>query len=149
MKRYIHFAAGLVAMSLCVGCGLLGLLADQIQPKTVTVRLVNDGDYAVEVELFIADNQDLPEDVLTEIGTELNFTIPAGESAVFSRRCDDLQAIVIDKATLMVIGGNGPDASSDVLRDGTDFGCGETIVFTFEHSDVILDFHVTVDVQSE
>ncbi len=149
MKRQRRFVIGVAVLLLCAGCGAVGLLVDLVQPGTVVVRLVNDGDYAVQVKLFIDDHQDIPEELLTDTGTELNFTVPAGETTAFSRKCDDLQAIVIDDAQLMVVGKSGPDAKSDVLRDGTDFGCGDIIVFTFEHSDLILDFHISVNVESK
>ena len=37
--------------------------------------------------------------------------------------------------------------SIDVLRDGDDFRCGDTFVFTFDHSLVLVDFDVSVSVQ--
>ena len=65
----------------------------------------------------------------------------------FTQSCDDLQAIMIEDADLQIIGGIGPEANTDVLRDGDDFGCGDTIVFTFDHSDLIFDFEIEVDVE--
>jgi hypothetical protein len=46
-----------------------------------------------------------------------------------------------------VAGESGPRASSQVLRDGTDFGCGDTIVFTCDHSAAIVDFDISVAVE--
>jgi hypothetical protein len=113
----------------------------------VTVSLVNASEYSVEAKIFIHDEQDIPEVLLTELGDELNFTIPAGATETFTRSCDDLQAIVIDDADLLVLVGLGPEANSDVLRDGHDFRCGSRIIFTFSHSDDILNFDVTELVQ--
>ena len=118
-----------------------------ITPTTVTVSLVNTSDYDVEAKIFISDEQDLPEFLLTELGNELNFVIPAGETATFTRSCDKLQAIVVDDADLLVLVGLGPEAGSDVLRDGDDFRCGDVIIFTFSHSQAVLDFHITILVQ--
>ena len=72
--------------------------------------------------------------------------IGPGEMYTFSRPCDDLQAIVIHDADLGVVG--DVDDSSDVLVDGTDFNCGDTITFTFSHADVVLpiDLDIGVDV---
>ena len=126
------------------GCDvLIGI----ITPTTVTVSLVNMSDYDVDARIFISDEQDLPEFLLTELGDELNFTIPAGETATFTRNCDELQAIVVDDADLLVLVGLGPEAGSDVLRDGDDFRCGDVIIFTFSHSEAVLDFHITTLVQ--
>jgi len=47
---------------------------------------------------------------------------------------------------LLIIGGLGPETNSDVLRDNTDFSCSDTIVFTFDHTDALLDFDVTSSV---
>jgi hypothetical protein len=126
------------------GCGVLAAL---LLPTTVMVWLVNDSDYPVEVTLFIHDEQDLPEFLLTEVGDELNFTVPAGQLVTFARGCEDLQAIMIEDADLLVIGGMGPEANTNVLRDGDDFGCGSTIVFTFSHSAAVTDFEITTLVE--
>ncbi len=146
MKHRTYFAgiAGLVASLATVGCDSI---LDIISLSTVTVSLVNDSDFVIEVELYYDDEQDLPEVVLTEIGTKREFTIAAGDTTTFIESCDDLQVIVINDADLLVLGGIGPEANSDVIRDGHDFGCGDTIVFTFSHSDVIFDFDVSEDVQ--
>ncbi len=126
------------------GCdALIGI----ITPTSVTVSLVNASDYDVDAKIFISDEQDLPEFLLTELGDELNFVMPAGETATFTRSCDKLQAIVVDDADLLVLVGLGPEAGSDVLRDGDDFRCGDVIIFTFSHSEAVLDFHITTLVQ--
>jgi hypothetical protein len=141
MMRSMVAVIGALALT---GCGLLGNL---LGPKRTTVRLVNDGGFNVEATIYISDNQNVPEALLTELGTELSYTIPPGETVSFSRDCDQLQAIVVDNADLEVIGQMGPQASSDVLRDGSDFFCGDTIVFTFDHSVLLVDFNVTASVQ--
>ena len=128
------------------GCdALLGVLP----PRVTSVRLVNNSDFSVSVVIFISDEQDIPEDLLTQedIGTRLDFTLLPGESTSFSRDCDDLQAIIIDDADLLVIGQIGPEARTDVFRDGSDFGCGDTISFTFDHSAFLTDFHISTSVQ--
>ena len=41
----------------------------------------------------------------------------------------------------------GPEANTDVLRDGDEFRCGSTIVFTFSHSAAVFDFGITTRVE--
>jgi len=123
--------------------GLLGVLA----PNQVTVQLVNHGDFAVEGELFYDNEDDTIEVILEETGTRRQFAIPAGGEFTFSVNCDDFRAVILSDADLQVIGGVGPEANSDILRDGRDFECGDRIVFTFDHSEAILDFDVTTNVQ--
>ncbi len=136
------FAAAFLA--LVPGCdSLIGLVA----PNTTSVRLVNNGDFAIEVVLYIDDRQEIPRALLTELGTRMAFRIAPGERTTFSRDCDDLQAVVIDDADLQVIGQVGPEADTGVLRDGDDFRCGDTVVFTFDHSLLLVDFDVSVSVQ--
>ena len=139
-----NLALSMTALGLLLpplGCdALTGILL----PTTVTVSLVNAGDYDVDVELFIYDEQEVPELALTELGDQLGFTIPPGETVTFVRSCDDLQVIVVDDADLRILGGAGPETNSDVLRDGDDFGCGDRITFTFSHTAAIFDFDVTV-----
>ena len=133
----------LSAVLVCAGCDFLLSLS----PATTTVRLVNLSDFPVEVTIFIDDEQDLPEDLLTEVGTEIQFTVAAGDTMTFSRECDAFQVMIVGDADLRIVGGIGPEARSDVLRDGDDFSCGDTITFTFDHSAAILDFDVSTSVQ--
>lgn len=128
-------------------CGCDALL-DIILSTTTTVELVNNSDFDVEVLLYFDDTQEVPGILLVETGTRLEFTIPPGETRRFSRPCDDLQAIVIDDADLRVLGGVGPEANTEVLRDGTDFSCGSRIRFTFDHTAAILDFAITTSVSA-
>lgn len=128
------------------GCNLLGNLAPQ--PET-TVRLLNNSDFDVRVTVVFDDEQDAPRELLTEFGTALQFTLSPGESTSFSRDCDEVQAITLDNAELRIIGGVGPSFDSDVYRDGSDFGCGDVIEFTFDHSDIIVDFDADVAVFTE
>jgi hypothetical protein len=143
MPRSVGYVMVLGLFSLA-GCDAVSNL---IAPSTVTVSLVNDSAFDVEAEVWIADQQEIPEFLLDQIGERLDFTVPAGETTTFSRSCDELQAIVIKKADLRIIGDVGPEADTEVLRDGTDFGCGDRIIFSFTHSALVVDFHITTDVQ--
>lgn len=141
---------GIVVLALCCVCVFgpgCDFLVGLLQPSTTSVRLVNNGDFDVEATLYYDDDQELPRDVLTEIGTRMDLTIAPGETTSFTRDCDALQAIVIDNASLNVVGQVGPEADTNVLRDGDDFGCGDTIVFTFDHGPVLVDFDISVAVQ--
>lgn len=130
------------------GCDAIPGLIDLLPPNVVTVQLVNNSDFAVEGELFYDDEDDTLEEILEETGTRRQFAIPAGGQSSFSVNCDDIRAIFLADADLMVIGEVGPSASSDVLRDGDDFDCGDRIAFTFDHSSAIIDFDVTISVRS-
>lgn len=123
------------------GCSALLSL---FQSNSITVLLENTTTSGVDVKLYFDDQQDIPEFLLTEIGTKREFTILPGGSRIFVENCDDLQAIVIDDADLLLFGGAGPEANSDVLRDGDDFRCGDQIVFTFFGG--LLDFDVSSSV---
>lgn len=127
-----------------VGCE--GVL-DIILPSTVTVTLVNDSpDFDVEAIIIYDDEDDLPKFLLVETGVQRDVVVGPGEQASFTRSCDDLRALVLDDADLQIIGGFGPETSSDVLRIDDEYECGDEIIFTFTHSDLMLDFRVSVDV---
>ena len=136
-----------VAVLVCLSAGLAGCdsLVGFLRERETTIVLANDSDFDVEVVLFYGADQNILEALLTGIGEEMTLTIGAGEQSTFSRDCDDLQAIIIDDADLLLVGQLGPEVKTDVLRDGNEFGCGDTITFTFDHSDVIFDFSITVD----
>jgi len=135
-----------IAMTATTGCGTLAALLG-LNLNTVRVELVNNGDYDVKVLLFTHTDQNAPEDVIKTIGEDEEFLIPPGERVVFLRDCDDIQAIVIDEAELMVIGDVGPKTDTGVLRDGSDYQCGNAIIFTFDHSNQITDFDVMTSVE--
>lgn len=124
------------------GCGFF-----VIRPSTTTVELVNNGTFQVDVDLFYSDTQEIPEAVIQELGEEMNFSLAAGATGRFSRDCDDLQAVIVDDADLRIVGGVGPETMSDILRDGDDFNCGDTITFTFSHSAILTDFDVATSVR--
>ncbi len=140
MRTWTLNMALFAALPVFAGCGVLDAI---LQPNTVNVLLVNQGDFDVQADVYISGEQLIPRDLLTEVGEHLVFTLRPGETASFSRNCDDLQAIVIDPAELSIIGQIGPTTSSNVLRDGDDFGCGDAITFTFDHSILITDFSVS------
>lgn len=141
MKLFSCLLLIALVLPMSAGCDAISSI---ISPTTVTVELVNNGDYDVEASMFYYDDQDVIESFLTEFGTEVNLTVSPGETRSFTRDCDDFQAFMLDNAELRVLGAIGPEASTDVLRDGDEFNCGGTIVLTFNHTDAILDFDVTI-----
>ncbi len=150
MKRYGVWAliAGLLfSVGVLSGADCSGLL-NPLGLDIVTVRVVNNGDFPIVVEIYYAGEQLIPEGLLTSTGTRVELTVLPGQTETFTRECDDLQAIIVNDADLQVLGGVGPEARSDVLRDGTDYGCRDTITFTFDHGVLLLDFAVMPSVQS-
>lgn len=144
-----HHPKHLILILLLPALGSCDAFVGFFQPTTTTVRLVNNADFDVQTTLYYSSEQLVPEDVLITAGTELSYTLSPGETASFSRDCDDLQAVIVDDADLQVIGGGGPEARSDVQRDGTNYNCGDIITFTFDHSAVVIDFDVAVSVTQE
>lgn len=126
------------------GCGELGIMFG-LPVNRVVLR--NDGKFSVNATLFVSSDEGISNDALTSVGTKIEYSIPPGESRSFDRNCADMRAIVIDEAQLDVVGGGGPTAHTDVLRDGADFNCRSTIEFVFDHSDIVLDFHITTTVR--
>lgn len=131
---------------LLTSCALLPIdgCLDFLQPTQTTIQLVNDASFAVEVTIYISDTQEIPRALLTTTGEKIERTVNAGTTVTIVRDCDELQAIVIDDADLQIIVGIGPEADTEVLRDGTDFGCGDTIRFTF--SSTLLPPSLDIDV---
>ena len=120
----------LLGLSLA-GCDSLDGVLDLLQPTSTKVTLANNTEASVDGTLLYHDEQDVPELLLSEVGTEFDFDLEPGDLTTFSLDCDDLQAVQIEDADLRLLFGIGPETSSDVLRDGDDFGCGDEIVFTF------------------
>lgn len=133
-----------------MGCdtAIADLIRNLLSPQNTSIVLVNNSDFAVEGRILIDDEQNTTEEIIEEIGTEISFSVAAGEMMTITRDCDLLQAMLLDDANLQVIGGAGPDARTEVLRDGSDFNCGDQIILTFDHSEVIVDFDVSVSIVS-
>jgi hypothetical protein len=85
----------------------------------------------VSVHLFYGDEQATIKDLLEAFGEEVDVDVPAGETRTISEVCTELQAVFIKEAKLNLGLGIGPTEDTRVYRDGTDFGCGDTIRFTF------------------
>jgi len=124
----------------CCGCGALLNFAF---PDTTTVRVVNNAAFDVEYDLYYGDDENTLEAFLVEFGEHVHTTLAPGESTVIAEDCSNLKAVIIDDADLRIIGGIGPETDSDVLRDGDEFGCGDTVTFTFTSSDLGTNFEVT------
>jgi hypothetical protein len=110
-----------------IGCDALRIV---FQPTTVTVRLVNLAGASVDVSMRYSDVEDIPQSLLETVGTQRERTVGAGGTGELGPfDCEDFRAVMIDDADLNVIG--DIDDSTDVFRDGEDFRCGDTLVFTF------------------
>lgn len=139
-------AAGMIAASLAIlvgvtSCGVIGNIT-----RVTTIELHNGGEYPVDVDMYVYDEQLAPLPLIIADGENIDPVLAPGTRRVYVRNCDDLQAVVIADADLEIVGSIGPSASSGVLRDGDDFSCGSIIVFRFDHSNAIIDFDVTANV---
>lgn len=126
MKRNTLFLLGF-AVLLCMGNGC----PVSVSPDTASVRLMNNTMFPVQVTIYYSGYQNMLEELLESVGTKYEATIPAGGTEYFSRDCEELQAITIQEAKMVIVGDVGPSTDSPVYRDGTDFGCGDTLTFTF------------------
>ena len=122
-----------LVLSTMLGCLAVSMGACPFNPTTTTVQLVNDGNFPVEVTMYVGGSQYTTKELLRIAGEEIERTVPARQTVTITRDCEDLEAVFIDNAKVS-IAGVGPEDESDLLRDGTDFGCGDTIRFTFTYT---------------
>ncbi|UCG32689.1 MAG: hypothetical protein JSU68_13610 [Phycisphaerales bacterium] len=145
MKAFVRCMMCLISVSLIGGCegfDLGGLLGS----SRVTVELVNNGNLPVQVEIYIADEQLIPEALLTSVGEKIEITVDPDSTERVSRDCDELQALIIEEARVMIAGLPGPGDDTEVLRDGDDFSCGDTVTFTFEYLPVPIALNISQSV---
>jgi hypothetical protein len=116
-------------MLVCV-FGLAAVAGCPIAEST-TVEFTNEAiESTVRVTLYYSDEQNIPEELLEEARLH-ELELAPGETRTFTRDCDEIQAVMVD-ADLRLFGTPvGPEARSEIFRDGSDFGCGDTIRFTF------------------
>ncbi len=106
------------------------------------VTLINNASSTVDATVFYHDDQNVLETLIDDVGARLDFTdIEPGGRRTFSRPCEDLQAIQVE-ADLELVGSLGPSETSEVFRDGTDFGCGDQLTFTFTSSTLPPDLDI-------
>ncbi len=135
--------AGLMLLPLCVvllsGC--------PIGPTETSVFLVNTTGYPVSVELYYDDDQFLTEALLELNGERYETTLAPGETQSFSRDCTQLQSIFIRDADMQIAIGVSPEASTRVYREPDDFGCGDSLRFTFTTGVVPVDLDISFSQQ--
>jgi hypothetical protein len=142
--RVVAMSFAVAALAPLSGCDALFTF---LRPARVVIELTNEGTFDVQADLYVSDVDDIPRALLVETESRIRRTISPGSTVTIVRPCADVQAMVIDNAELRVAGGIGPEADSDVLYDGTDFDCGDTVRFRFTHSVLIIDFDVAVSVR--
>ncbi|NOX57343.1 MAG: hypothetical protein GXP29_00600 [Planctomycetes bacterium] len=143
----IVFLATALTLTCATGCGVLGSLGDLLGANRVTVRLINNStQFDVDVEIRYGDENLELKDLLKAFGRRTDRSIPPGETVEFSRDCDELEAIFIDEAKLQAPLTNIKE-DTNVLVDGSDFSCGDTIVYSFSHSAILIDFDISTSVQ--
>ncbi len=140
MKRTIPVALAVVSLVAARGCGF--------GPSSTTVRFVNNASFPVQVTMVYDSQQDVPQAILEATGHTFDVTVEPGAVATFSRACDELQAIEIEKAELSIIGDIGPSSSTRVYRDGSDFFCGSEVTFTFTQSITLTDLNISFSERS-
>lgn len=142
MNRFKSVMLG-VAMASAVGltAGCDTLLQD-LNLGATRVTFVNNGDHPVQILLAFDENPAIGDDVIDDVGTQSAYTVAAGDSMNIAIACPLFQAVKVVEAELQVDDNGGPTASSDTLRAGTDFNCGDTVTFTFDHSALLVDFAV-------
>ena len=98
----------LLGLSLA-GCDSLEGVLDLLQPTSTKVTLANNTEASVDGTLLYHDEQDVPEFLLSDVGTEFDFDLEPGGLTTFSLDCDDLQAVQIEDADLRLLFGIGPE----------------------------------------
>ena len=131
-------------MSLLMGATLTVTLAGCFRPDPDTIaEFRNNTDFVIHVHFFYGDNQNTIEDLLEETGQEVNLDVDPGATESIAVTCTELQAIFIEEAELDLGLGLGPETDTRVYRDGSDFGCGDTIRFTFTTNGLNTDLDVS------
>lgn len=139
IRHALQFLATLLVALPWAGC-------DSLELSQIIVVLENDADFPVTVDIYFSDQQGISKSQLISDGQNRSFTIDEGESEIFFLSCDEAMALLAD-AELQGPVGIEPNDDTAVLRDSDDFNCLERITFTFEHSFILVDFNIAVNVQ--
>lgn len=141
MRKFLSTMVIAAAITTSVaGCG--SFLALLLASKSTTFHIVNNGQFPVDVTAHYSNDPNVTAADLSSNGNKVMFSLEPNGSNDITHNCADIKAFVIDNALLRVSGDAGPTTSSQVFREGSDFSCGDTVNLSFEHSGLILDFHV-------
>lgn len=142
-QRKAAFYFGKCAIVTLAFLGLLSMGGCPIPGASTSAEIINDTEATIRVRVFYDDEQDIPRELLEEVGNETEFDLAPGESRTVSRDCDELQAILVH-GEQRLIGSFGPEESSDVFRDGDDFGCGDLLTFRFTQGILPTNLNISV-----
>lgn len=137
--------AAVLTLMACVGlAGGCDTFSSLLGSNITSVEFYNDSPYEVYVEYVTHDDQNTPESLLDDVGVVDDFELDSGRERYVEDDCDEIQAVQVIEAYLTDDDDVG--ASTDVLRDGDDFGCGDRILITFTTDDDGDDLFIDVDV---
>lgn len=111
-------------------------------PTTITVEVVNDTPVALQATFDSSPDPTITQDQLLATGTISSLTVGAGLSDSFDLNCSDAEALILDRADLLVTGGGA--VGTNILYQDTDFFCGEIITFDFTASTDLATLNVNV-----
>jgi hypothetical protein len=102
-------------------------------PTTITIEYVNSTAASVLVDLLVSSDPNITQDDLLAIGALFRDTVdplpPSGIPVSFDLSCAEAEALIIDRATLLIT--DGPEKGSTILYQGQDYFCGEIVSFEF------------------
>lgn len=130
-----------------VQCSLPDVVVVAPPLRVVTVQYVNDADADVLTSLLYMSDDDKDKDDLQEDGRQIDTLTPKGETKQIVLDCDEAGSLAIDRAKLLLIGDIGPTADTDDLHIDHDYGCGDTITFTYYNSPDLTSLHIQSDVR--
>ncbi len=97
---------------------------------TVTIQYVNSTSAQILVDLLTSSDPNISQDALLADGNLLRDTVdPSPPPLEFTLACQDAQAIIIDRAVMLIT--DGPEIGSVILYQGIDFFCGDVASFEF------------------
>ncbi len=122
---------GCMALLLCLGAAVnAGCPRPSPTPDTVTIQYANSTSASILVDLLTSSDPNITQDALLADGNLLRDTVaPSPPPLEFTLACSDSEAIIIDRAVLLLT--NGPEIGSVILYQGVDFSCGQTASFEF------------------
>lgn len=138
--------AGLLCLSAAtVGCPGPGPLPPA--PDTITIEYINSANAPILVDLLVSSDPNITQEELLLGGGTLfrdtvDLTFPGDIPFAFDVSCADAQAIIIDRAVLLVT--DGPAVGSTILYQGLDYFCGEVVSFEFATDEAETEMFVSV-----
>lgn len=147
MRRLLVILGAVTIMSMGATATIQCPIFVRPEPSTITVEVVNDTSVALQATFDSSSNPNITQDELLTTGAISSLNVGSGLTDSFDLNCTDAEALILDRADLLVTAGGV--IGTNILYQGVDFFCGEVVSFDFTASQDLGTLNVNVTFRNQ